>query len=347
MALTNCKECNKEISSEAKTCPYCGIDNPRVYDRTKRRVGVVVLMLLIFLFVSVLTRQNWEGPRQTEETEGGQSRNAITAKVHLGDKPATTLSVQPKPIEDQPQDSSGPSQPASKQIPAAPTVSQNQIKPDRLEADEIRQNSSADTPQIMVLRMLEYAMNDGGSTHESDIQQIKLEMENTVKPPTANRKMAKAMNAKGLAALKMGDLNQAVKMFEEAHALDESDSEIINNLGFSYLKQGNLDSAQQAITKTLTLSPGRASAWENLGEVFGRSGNVSKAAASFSNAYRFSKDKLKMHHFMKKLHEKDEVKSLREARAKTINWAEKTYQQILKKTELKEKGKVIQMPSKK
>ena len=49
MALTNCKECKKEVSTEAKTCPYCGIDNPGVIDNKNRRVGVVVLALLDFL----------------------------------------------------------------------------------------------------------------------------------------------------------------------------------------------------------------------------------------------------------------------------------------------------------
>ncbi len=83
--------------------------------------------------------------------------------------------------------------------------------------------------------------------------------------------------------------------------MDISDVEIVNNLGFSYLKQGNLDSAQHAITTALTLSPGRAAAWENLGEVFGTKGDESKAVACFSNAYRFSKDRLKMHQHMKKL----------------------------------------------
>lgn len=28
MALTACRECKKEVSSEAKVCPHCGIDNP-------------------------------------------------------------------------------------------------------------------------------------------------------------------------------------------------------------------------------------------------------------------------------------------------------------------------------
>jgi tetratricopeptide (TPR) repeat protein len=96
-------------------------------------------------------------------------------------------------------------------------------------------------------------------------------------------------------------------------------------LGFSYLKQGDLDSAQQTLTIALTLSPGRATAWENLGEVFGVKGDVSKAVACFSNTYRFSKDRLKMHRYMKKLNETEQVKNLKQARGQAIQWAEKSY----------------------
>lgn len=28
MALKNCKECGKEVSSSAKKCPHCGVKNP-------------------------------------------------------------------------------------------------------------------------------------------------------------------------------------------------------------------------------------------------------------------------------------------------------------------------------
>lgn len=30
MALTKCKECGREVSASAKTCPHCGIQNPGV-----------------------------------------------------------------------------------------------------------------------------------------------------------------------------------------------------------------------------------------------------------------------------------------------------------------------------
>ncbi|WP_305269774.1 tetratricopeptide repeat protein [Methylobacter sp.] len=208
------------------------------------------------------------------------------------------------------------------------SVTQDQSKHGDLESDKTKNASSADTPQMMILRMLEYALEDGGLSHESEIQQIKLQIENAPRPEKGNKKAARALNDQGLASSKVYDFNNAVKMFEEANKLDKSDIEIVSNLGFSYFKQGNLDLAQQAIITTLTMSPGRAIAWANLGEVFGIMGDESRAVACFSNVFRFSKDRSKTHQFMKKLNETEEAEHVKEARAKAINWAEKSYPNI-------------------
>jgi tetratricopeptide (TPR) repeat protein len=335
MALTNCKECKKEVSTEAKICPYCGIDNPGVcdpgvIDHTNRRVGVAVLALLIFLSLYVFTRHERADYRDTEIAGISENKKADVAKLVQEANPTPFVSEQPKPME-----APTPSQQSSVQTTPRSDVNQEQPKQETVGPDKTKNISSADTPQIMVMRMLEYALNDGGLSHESEIQQTKLQIESLPRPAKGNKKAARAVNAKGLASLKKGDFNNAVKMFEEAYKLDKSDSEIVNNLGFSYLKQGNLGSAQQVITIALTLSPGRSTAWENLGEVFGRKGDQNKALACFSNVYRFSKDRLKTHQYMKKLNETEEAKNLKQARAKAINWAEKSYLNISKNIESK------------
>jgi len=342
MALTTCKECNKEVSTEAKTCPYCGIDNPGVsdlgaIDNNNRRVGVVVLALLIFLCIYIFTRHEKLDYQYTEIAGINENKAADVAKVVQDANATQPLPNKPKLIEEPAEAASKPSQQSSVQTTPRPPVNQEQPKQKELEPDKTKNISSADTPQIMVTRMLDYALKDGGLSHEAEIQQTKLQIESLPRPAKGNEKAARAINAKGLASLKEGDFNNAVKMFEEANQFAKSDIEIVNNLGFSYLKQGNLDSAQQAITMALTMSPGRATAWENLGEVFGVKGDVSKAVACFSNAYRFSKDRLKIHQYMKKLNEQEEVKNLKQARAKAINWAEKSYLNILKNTESKER----------
>ena len=184
------------------------------------------------------------------------------------------------------------------------------------------------TPQIMVTHMIEYALYAGGLNKESEIQKIKLQIERSPKPAKGKKKAAREFNDKGLVLSKEGDFNNAVKMFEEAYELDKSDIEIISNLGYAYLKLGDLDLAQQAITTGLTLSPGRATSWDNLADVFGIKGDISKAVACFSNTYRFSKDRLKTHQFLKKLNENEDVDKLKQARAQAIVWAEKSYPEL-------------------
>jgi hypothetical protein len=72
---------------------------------------------------------------------------------------------------------------------------------------------SADIPEMMVMRLLEYALDDGGLIHESEIQQAKLQIESLPRPAKGNKNEAKMFNAKGLASSKVYDFNNAVKMF--------------------------------------------------------------------------------------------------------------------------------------
>ena len=335
MALATCKECNEEVSTEAKTCPYCGIDNPGVIDNNNRRVGAVVFALIIFLCIYIFIRHQRLDNQYTENAGISKKEEIDVAKIDQKAN-ATQSSSAPKSMEAPAEEASTSSQQPSVQTTLRPPVNPEQPQQMKFELDKTKKISLVDTPPKMVMLMLEYALNDGGLSHESEIQQTKLQIESLPRPAKGNKKAARAINAKGLASSKKGDFSNAVKLFEQANKLDKSDIEIVNNLGFSYLKQGNLESAQQAITIALTMSPDRATAWENLGEVFGLKGDASKAVACFSNAYRFSKDRLKMHQYMKKLNEKEDVKNLKQARAKAINWAEKSYLNISKNTESKE-----------
>jgi tetratricopeptide (TPR) repeat protein len=325
MALTNCKECNQEVSTEAKTCPYCGIDYPGVIENNHFLAGFIVLGLITILGIYVYTKYENLDHQGTEKVDNNVMIETEVAKEVQSTLPTHSSPEQPKPLDITAKEVTHPTQHLLIPTTLPAPVTQETPKQKTLEIPTI---SPADTPQIMVMRLLEYALNNGGLSHESEIQQTKLQIESTPKPAKGNKKAAKAINTKGIEAAKKGDYSNAVKMFEEANKLDKSDIEIVNNLGFSNLKQGNLDSAQNIIIIALTLSPDRAAAWENLGEVFGVKGDISKAVACFSNAYRFSKDRLKMHQYMKKLNEKERVKNLKQARDKAIKWAEKSYLKI-------------------
>lgn len=46
MAMAACRECKKEVSSEAKTCPHCGISTP-VKPKPSARTGLVTLAIIV------------------------------------------------------------------------------------------------------------------------------------------------------------------------------------------------------------------------------------------------------------------------------------------------------------
>jgi tetratricopeptide (TPR) repeat protein len=144
-----------------------------------------------------------------------------------------------------------------------------------------------------VIQMIDYALDNGGVGHESEIQEAKLKIDALPKPAKGNKKAARKINDQGLVLLNIQDFDGAVEKFLEANSLDASDIEVVNNLGFAYLKQNNLDSAKQTLITTLTMSPDRAVAWSNLGYVFSLGGDELRAAACYANSYRFSKDTAK------------------------------------------------------
>jgi hypothetical protein len=55
MALAPCRECAREVSTDAKTCPYCGIGLPavRVEDAMWKSAGAL-LMLFVAAMAFVL-----------------------------------------------------------------------------------------------------------------------------------------------------------------------------------------------------------------------------------------------------------------------------------------------------
>ncbi len=47
MAMTECKECKKDVSTSAKVCPHCGIKNPGI------KAGEVVKGFLVIFFIII------------------------------------------------------------------------------------------------------------------------------------------------------------------------------------------------------------------------------------------------------------------------------------------------------
>lgn len=54
MALIKCKECGKEVSSKAKTCPNCGVE---IAAKRKRKRSWIILIILIITIISIVKCQ--------------------------------------------------------------------------------------------------------------------------------------------------------------------------------------------------------------------------------------------------------------------------------------------------
>ena len=50
MALVQCRECGKEVSDQAQTCPYCGIKTP---SKKRRQIKWVITIILILVAIGL------------------------------------------------------------------------------------------------------------------------------------------------------------------------------------------------------------------------------------------------------------------------------------------------------
>jgi tetratricopeptide (TPR) repeat protein len=190
-------------------------------------------------------------------------------------------------------------------------------------------NSASISPTALVTKMLELATNNGGLDYEQEIQQHKATLEQMPKPERGDRKTARLLNDQTLELLKASQYDAAVQSLLNAARLDRSDVEIVNNLGFSFLKQGNLDQAQNYLVTCLTMAPDRSAAWSNLADVLALKGNMQQSVAAYANVYRFSKNRVKTHQFLRDTNSKESNANLIQARQSAMNIAEKMYTDVV------------------
>jgi tetratricopeptide (TPR) repeat protein len=88
----------------------------------------------------------------------------------------------------------------------------------------------------------------------------------------------------GLAYLRVGNVDMAVKTLSSAVAADPNHCNGWNNLSIAYLRQGRVADARVAAERALALNPDFSSAHVNLGNVELREGNGAGAVAAFEKA---------------------------------------------------------------
>ncbi len=89
MTLKKCKECGKEVSTGASTCPHCGVKNPTV--TFKDNVGgAIVLVAIIFGLVKCVSSSE---PEKTPEQVAKETAECKKDLQCWGDKNSGTASV--------------------------------------------------------------------------------------------------------------------------------------------------------------------------------------------------------------------------------------------------------------
>lgn len=82
MALTKCKECKKEVSSSARRCPHCGVDDPGITAKGCILVGLAMLIplaaLITFLSNGTPAHENSvEVPQMTDAERAAAQKTEI------------------------------------------------------------------------------------------------------------------------------------------------------------------------------------------------------------------------------------------------------------------------------
>lgn len=101
MALIKCKECGKDISENASTCPNCGNPNTLTTEQKKEEIknrieeqntqgviaGLITLVVLVAVFFGIKGLWNWlEGDKLLNAVGIDTSNNTIVVHEKDGDQ---------------------------------------------------------------------------------------------------------------------------------------------------------------------------------------------------------------------------------------------------------------------
>ena len=78
MALINCSECGKEVSTEAEACPHCGAKQPREFVWLKLVALIVIVPIALLVIIGLVIPEQSKESKMPVEAKL-QCRAAITS----------------------------------------------------------------------------------------------------------------------------------------------------------------------------------------------------------------------------------------------------------------------------
>jgi len=111
-----------------------------------------------------------------------------------------------------------------------------------------------------------------------------------------------ALNNLGYFLLERNEkLEEALKLIEQAVAVDPTNPSYLDSLGWAYFKSGKMDEAEKHIKNALRYDPSSATINEHLGDVYSAQGKIDQAKASWQKAVTIASDTADVERIKKKL----------------------------------------------
>ena len=89
MALKSCRECGKEVSTEAKTCPHCGVANPAPGLRVGASAGAIgclgILLLVGYCVANLPDTTPGTSPRSSASVSSRSAGTSSDVSLQAGD----------------------------------------------------------------------------------------------------------------------------------------------------------------------------------------------------------------------------------------------------------------------
>jgi tetratricopeptide (TPR) repeat protein len=105
-----------------------------------------------------------------------------------------------------------------------------------------------------------------------------------------------ARNNLGAALLKRGQVDEAIRLFQETARREPANAYTHNNLGIALCKKGQMDEAINQFQEAIRLKPDYAMAHYNLGSVLAMKGRTDAAINQFQEAIRLKPDSAEAHY---------------------------------------------------
>ncbi|HVH87914.1 MAG TPA: FG-GAP-like repeat-containing protein, partial [Terriglobales bacterium] len=115
--------------------------------------------------------------------------------------------------------------------------------------------------------------------------------------PSKTQQLMRANNL-GVAYMNQQKLDQALKQFQQALALDKDNATAQLNLGIALLNLSRVAPAEEALQRAAQLDPRNPAVWFNFGMLHRNNGEADRAIADFGKAAQLAPDDANTHYFL-------------------------------------------------